>query len=213
MRRTLHVATRPKEQFGQGHWTNLNKRGMFQKQKESKGGWRVVKKQGVPMSKGHPPERLQAIWKRSMSPKQRKEGVSGTKESNCFKSGWEFKQEKHKELANGFGKVSNGDPVKSSFSGADGIKSLLSVLNWGRRSRNGGYWDGIILQRTDVIRRRPTEQYLWGMELRTFLFWFWTLVFGFKMGDRTAYTAWTMLKGMKSDTEVSGTQIAVTQYM
>lgn len=40
------MATRQKEQFGQQHWTNLNKLGMFQKQKESNGGWRVVKKTG-----------------------------------------------------------------------------------------------------------------------------------------------------------------------
>lgn len=39
------MATR-QEHFGQRHWTNLNKPGMFRKQKESKGGWRAVKKTG-----------------------------------------------------------------------------------------------------------------------------------------------------------------------
>ena len=43
-----------------------------------------------------------------------------------LKSCWEAKQEKHEELANGFGEERIDDLVKSSFCGVAGIKSLPS---------------------------------------------------------------------------------------
>lgn len=57
-------------------------------------------------------------------------------------------------MVSGFGKESVGDFVKSSFRGMVGIKSLMSVLNWGRGEEMEVIGIEIILESSDVIRRR-----------------------------------------------------------